>query len=654
MSDAAPLTFDLPSSCSGRTGGEGMDLGEAGAGPVRAGEAGARLEARVRRVSLLWWAAVFVLSCLLNFGAETSPEWLSDVATYAAGSGVAAACSLLLAGWLSRRGRREGFGAGLALAALGGLASGAVAVFADFLVVGALKHQEIAVYQIGFDLGHQVELFLAWYFVCLLLCSVERTARIEEGVVRLRVLMLRAQDAALRERVRPDALGESFASVRAALAQHRRKDAERVVMALAEGLRAALSAHAGDASQAERRAFEGADLAEVGVIDREAPRFGAKFAAHRFVDRAFWAVVFFVLLVSFAPVYAQSALKTKLYALSYWASFCLNGYVCCAGFRYLWRGLAHWKARGRKIFAVTVIGIGAAFVSACLPAVVSALFWGRVAPSSQMILFGVVYYFPFYAIWHCLYFHAEAIRRETAQRAVLAQIAEAAAAARNSMLRYQVRPHFLFNALNALYVLIADECWERAGAMTDALSAYIERSFAEDERELVPICEQAEALQTYLSLERVRFGERLRVRVDISEGVALAFAPSLILQPLIENAMKYAVAATAEPVDVEIAAERAGEMLRLRVRDSGGDPEAPAAPGLGIGLRNVAARLAGHYGERGLLQCRRLTPKGFVAEIQLPLDFADKAGWGSSGRLEGAAVGFAAALAAASSTMARG
>jgi LytS/YehU family sensor histidine kinase len=75
-------------------------------------------------------------------------------------------------------------------------------------------------------------------------------------------------------------------------------------------------------------------------------------------------------------------------------------------------------------------------------------------------------------------------------------------------------------------------------------------------------------------------------------------------------------------VDVEIAADRVGDTLRLRVRDSGGDPQAPAEPGLGIGLRNVAARLAGHYGERGALRCNRLTPKGFMAEIRLPLEFA--------------------------------
>ena len=204
------------------------------------------------------------------------------------------------------------------------------------------------------------------------------------------------------------------------------------------------------------------------------------------------------------------------------------------------------------------------------------------------------YYACAYGAWFCLYFYAQSVRREVSQRALLAQAAEAAAAARNSMLRYQVRPHFLFNALNALFVLIADRRWTAARAMTQALSRYIERAFAQDERELVPIGEQVEALRAYLGIETIRFGDRLRFRADIPERLAYACAPSLILHPLVENAMKYAVGATADPVEVEIAADRIGDTLLLRVRDTGGDPEAPAAPGLGIGLRNVAARLAGH------------------------------------------------------------
>ena len=158
--------------------------------------------------------------------------------------------------------------------------------------------------------------------------------------------------------------------------------------------------------------------------------------------------------------------------------------------------------------------------------------------------------------------------------------------------------------------------------MSQALSAYVDRSFAEDERDFVPVSEQADALGAYLSIETIRFGERLRFRAEIPDDLAQARAPALILHPLVENAMKYAVAASADPVEVEIEARRDGDDLVLAVRDSGGDPEAPSKAGLGIGLSNVRARLAGHYGERGMLDCKRLTPKGFIAEIRLPLEFA--------------------------------
>jgi LytS/YehU family sensor histidine kinase len=241
---------------------------------------------------------------------------------------------------------------------------------------------------------------------------------------------------------------------------------------------------------------------------------------------------------------------------------------------------------------------------------------------ANVVLGNADFYIPAYAAWLCLYFYARQARRESAQRRRFAQALEAAAGARNSALRWQVRPHFLFNALNALYTLVIDDRWAQALEMTEALGAYVERSFAEDGRHFVPVAEQAAALNAYLSIEAIRFGERLRLRADIPEALGRAEAPALILHPLVENAMKYAVAASAEPVDIAIWARREGSDLVLAVEDSGGDDDAPQVPGLGVGLSNVEARLAGHYGERASLRCRRLTPKGFVAEIRLPLGAA--------------------------------
>jgi LytS/YehU family sensor histidine kinase len=220
------------------------------------------------------------------------------------------------------------------------------------------------------------------------------------------------------------------------------------------------------------------------------------------------------------------------------------------------------------------------------------------------------------------YRYSVAVRDEMAQASRLAGAREAALVARNSMLRYQVRPHFLFNALNALLALALDARWAEAKRMAEALSAFVDTSFAAEDRDFIPIGEQLGALQTYLSIEGVRFGDRLRFRLDLAPDLPNAQAPALILQPLVENAMKYAVATTAEPVEVEIRVRRAGEALLLQVRDSGGDSGAPTVPGLGISLRNVRERLAGHYGEKASLTCERLTPQGFLAEIHLPLEFA--------------------------------
>jgi sensor histidine kinase YesM len=335
----------------------------------------------------------------------------------------------------------------------------------------------------------------------------------------------------------------------------------------------------------------------------------------------FWIAVFVFFVVTTEPYYlAVAGVRSGLLNLVYWSSFCVAGYAVCVVLKSV-SGFIVARTLWGKCAQYTTYSVVSAYISACFPFVVWGAFDRSVADIHTFLALAF-YYACAYVAWYCLYFYAQAVRREVAQRAVLTQAAEAAAVARNSVLRYQVRPHFLFNALNALYVLIADRRWAAARGMTQALSQYMERAFVEDRRALVPIGEQVEALQAYLGIEKIRFGDRLRFRAEIPERLAHACAPSLILHPLVENAVKYAVAATADPVDVEIAADRVGDTLVLRVCDSGGAPEPSAAPGLGIGLRNVEARLAGHYGERGLLQCKRLTPKGFVAEIRLPLEFA--------------------------------
>jgi two-component sensor histidine kinase len=609
-----------------------MGLAETGEAPARTCEGRACFDVRVRRVSLLWWAATFFFSCLLNFIAEPPRDWPGDLVNYAAGSAAGAAWSPVLTWALERRrlsGRAEAFWMGLGLAAFGGCLSGLVAGLASQPVIVGLRLGQSIPYQFASDLEHYTALFVTWYFLYLAPISVDRAIGIEENVARLRVLVFKAEDAALREQVQPETLREYFSRLSAVLDEHLQKEAEDLVLNLSERLRATLRSQVSRAPQQERYASVGAEGVgglELGVGPDAVVSPGSRIVTRfHVVNLVFWLAVSLLLFVTLAPAYVYSINSVKLRAVWDWVSFCALGCFLGAAFTCFWNAFSLRGGWVKKTMMLLIIYLLAAVASACVFGLAEAVCLDHGVLSVNIISAVACYYLCFYVAWNCVYNYARAVRREVTQRALLAQAAGAAAAARNRMLRYQVRPHFLFNALNALYALVADRRWAAARAMTQALSQYFERSFAEDERAFVPISEQVEILQTYLSIERVRFGERLRVRVDIAEGLACAYAPSLILQPLIENAMKYAVAATADPVDVEIAAEMAGDSgdtLLLRVRDSGGDPAAPAAPGLGIGLRNVAARLAGHYGERGLLECRRLTPNGFVAEIRLPLEFA--------------------------------
>jgi hypothetical protein len=226
---------------------------------------------------------------------------------------------------------------------------------------------------------------------------------------------------------------------------------------------------------------------------------------------------------------------------------------------------------------------------------------------------------PLFIGWAAMYLLVDARRREIARLKAAAEIREAALSARNAMLRLQVNPHFLFNTLNALYVLILDRQFERARGMIAAVRRFLDRAGVPASGELVALSSELATQEAYLEIERVRFGDRLRVERRIDAEVAGARVPHLILQPLVENAVKYAVARTERPVAVEIRARRAAHELVLEVADTGAPEVAPQPPGLGVGLRNVEARLKSLYGGAAGLACRPLEPAGFLAEVRLPL-----------------------------------
>jgi two-component sensor histidine kinase len=208
--------------------------------------------------------------------------------------------------------------------------------------------------------------------------------------------------------------------------------------------------------------------------------------------------------------------------------------------------------------------------------------------------------------------------RENTLRLVEAQAL--AAESQNQMLRYQINPHFLFNTLNALSSLILQKDVDRAERMVLSLSNFLRASLEKAPSDKITLADELTAQRQYLAIEQERFGERLKISEQAPPDLLDALLPGLILQPLIENAVKYGVARTSRPVRVEILAEARGDKLAVTVRDDG-VPDTGAQPQtLGVGLDNVRRRLGVLYGDAGVLTCGPRPGGGFAATVEMPLE----------------------------------
>ncbi|HEY2752293.1 sensor histidine kinase [Phenylobacterium sp.] len=208
--------------------------------------------------------------------------------------------------------------------------------------------------------------------------------------------------------------------------------------------------------------------------------------------------------------------------------------------------------------------------------------------------------------------------REQSMRLVQAQAL--AAESQNQMLRYQINPHFLFNTLNALSSLILQKDFVRAERMVLSLSNFLRASLEKTPGDKITLADELTAQRQYLAIEQERFGDRLRLSEAAPADLRDALLPGLILQPLIENAVKYGVARTTRPVAVEITAQALNGRLRITVQDDAVPDIVKAPTTLGVGLANVRRRLEVLYGEAGALTCGPRPGGGFAATVELPLE----------------------------------
>jgi LytS/YehU family sensor histidine kinase len=221
--------------------------------------------------------------------------------------------------------------------------------------------------------------------------------------------------------------------------------------------------------------------------------------------------------------------------------------------------------------------------------------------------------------WSALYLALLAGARAQAAERRGERFRSAAKAAELRSLRYQVNPHFLFNTLNSLSSLVMTGKAERAEEMIQAMSNFYRHSLADDTTADVRLEDEFALQQHYLDIEMLRFPERLKVRFDLPPALASCRVPGMILQPLVENAVKYGVAPVNRPVSVVVSADEEFDRLVIRVTDDGPGVPKGTKPGFGIGLANVKDRIEARFG-RDATVASGPVPDGYVSELRLPIE----------------------------------
>lgn len=195
------------------------------------------------------------------------------------------------------------------------------------------------------------------------------------------------------------------------------------------------------------------------------------------------------------------------------------------------------------------------------------------------------------------------------------------------MLRYQLNPHFLFNTLNAISTLVLEKDTDNANGMLGRLSSFLRYSLVNQPTQKVSLEQELFALRLYLEIEEVRFQDRLKIDWNIEDEARAVLIPSLLMQPLIENAIKYAIAPSEDGGTIAISAIVDGGWLELRIRDNGPgiSDENDHAPELssGVGIANTRARLAHIYGEDHDFDLANVEPSGLEVVIRIPTEFGD-------------------------------
>ena len=248
-------------------------------------------------------------------------------------------------------------------------------------------------------------------------------------------------------------------------------------------------------------------------------------------------------------------------------------------------------------------------------------------PEGVQYLGAILLDFALLTAWTALYYGINYFLLLEDQIRAHEKLESQASTAQLAMLRYQLNPHFLFNTLNSISTLVLLKQTERANAMLARLSSFLRYTLVNEPAGKVTLAQEVETLKLYLEIEKMRFEDRLRPHFRIEPETIGARLPSLLLQPMIENAIKYAVTPAENGADIWITASREGQAVRIEVADNGNDDGADvaASPSTGVGLANIRDRLSQAYGAAHRFETRKNDRGGFSVIIDIPYETGDKA-----------------------------
>jgi len=287
-----------------------------------------------------------------------------------------------------------------------------------------------------------------------------------------------------------------------------------------------------------------------------------------------------------------------------------------------YRRLMRMKPLVTWIGSILIVIVAAAVFSAIETWSVATFVNPDFKPQGLSFLGAITFTVALLIAWSALYYSINFYLQLEEQSDRLLHLEKHASSAQLAMLRYQLNPHFLFNTLNSISTLVLLKQTDRANAMLSRLSSFLRYTLVNESTGLVTVAQEIETLKLYLEIEKMRFEDRLRPHFQIDPGCNRALLPSLLLQPLIENAIKYAVTPQEEGADIAIEVRRQADRVTIGVSDTGPGSDAlyrkRADESTGVGLANIRDRLAQAYGDDHRFETQSEITGGFRVFIEIP------------------------------------